>query len=61
MEPKFFRAKIRGIEEEIRVLKAQLGPSGKGVKRFSDLEGLWKGKADFSFEEIQEAEIKLKA
>lgn len=63
MNAKFANAKITSIEEELKVLKAQFfkdsGKKGK-IQKFSDLEGLWKGKAEFTFEEIQDAEIKLK-
>lgn len=57
-------ARIASIEEELKVLKAQIQERGKGrrkkIRRFSELEGLWKGKADFSFEEIKSQEIRLK-
>lgn len=37
----------------------QIKRSGKAPRRtFSSLEGLWKGKADFSLEEIEAAELK---
>lgn len=54
-------SKIASIEEELRVFKAQLRahPSNRKVKRFSDLEGIWKG-AGFTFEEIQGAKLKVK-
>ena len=51
------------LEEEIKVIKAQiptLKKSSKKKKCFSSLEGIWKDKADFSLEEIKEAEIKFK-
>lgn len=60
---KFIHAKLTSIEEELKVVKAQLirhVPTAGRKKRFVDLEGIWKGKADFSFEEIEEAKIKLK-
>jgi len=63
MKVKFAHSKITSIEEELKVLKAQLSAKSdeKGkLKRFSDLEGLWKGKTNFSFEDIKEAEVKLK-
>lgn len=56
---KSINAKLTSIEEELRVIKAQIPPL-RVKKRFVDLEGLWKGKADFSFEEIEEAKIKLR-
>jgi hypothetical protein len=37
------------------------GPKTRQEKRcFSSLEGVWKGKSDFSLEEIKEAEIGFK-
>lgn len=60
---KFINTKLSSIEEELKVLKAQLPKYtsiSRGKKRFVDLEGVWKGKADFSFEEIEEAKIRLK-
>lgn len=58
MTPKFLNTALSSLEEEIKVLKAwikDLAKPQKGLKSFSNLEGLWKGKADFSFEEIQHA------
>mgnify|MGYP001071328361 CR=1 FL=1 len=63
MEAKFPSTKLASIEEEVRLLKAKLAASKRKrgrSKKFSSLEGIWKGKADFSFEEIKQAEIKLK-
>ena len=63
MKVKFAHSKITSIEEKLKVLKAQLTAKSdeKGkLKRFSELKGLWKGKADFTFEDIKEVEIKLK-
>lgn len=61
MSKKFFNTTLASIEEEIRVLKAQVAKPSKGkVKKFRDLEGIWKGKVDFSFKEVQKAKIKLK-
>ncbi|HHT9125324.1 MAG TPA: hypothetical protein ACFYD6_05830 [Candidatus Brocadiia bacterium] len=60
---KSINAKLASIEEELKVVKAQVAkhaPASSRKKRFVDLEGIWKGKADFSFEEIEEAKIKLK-
>ena len=51
------------IEEEIKVVRAQIltfKKPGKKKRRFSSLEGAWKGKSNFSLEEIKEAEIKFK-
>ncbi len=56
------RARLSAIEDQIRVLKVELASKSRKRKtrRFSDLYGIWKGKVHLSFEEIQEAEIKLK-
>ena len=56
------RARLSAIEEQIRVLKIELASKSRKRKsrRFSDLYGIWKGKVRLSFEEIQEAEVKLK-
>ena len=63
MNAKFANATITSIEEELKVLKAQFfknsGKKGK-IQKFSDLQGLWKGKSEFTFEDIKRAEIKLK-
>jgi hypothetical protein len=56
------RARLSAIEEQIRILKADLLTKSRNRKprRFSDLYGCWKGKVNLSFEEIQEAEIRLR-
>lgn len=59
-EAELLRAKLASVEEEIRVLKAEVALLAAKPKRFSDLEGIWQGKAEFSFEEIQAEEFKLK-
>jgi len=54
---------LTSLEEEIKVLKAQikgLSNPRKRLKAFADMEGLWKGKANFSFEEIQQAKTKVR-
>ncbi len=63
MNESTIRARLNAIEEQIKVLKAELDVkprSGKKTRRFADLYGIWKGKVDLSFDEIQEAEIKLR-
>ena len=62
MNEQSIRARLGTIEEQIRVLKGELAtkPARKPARRFSDLYGIWKGKVDLTFEEIQEAEIRLK-
>ncbi len=58
------RARLSTIEEQVRVLKAELRGGAKPKRRksrsFADLYGQWKGKVDLSFEDIQDSEIRLK-
>ena len=59
MDTKFANGKLGSIEEELRVLRSQLVESGKNRrKKFLSLEGIWKNKVNFSFEEIKNAKIK---
>ncbi len=59
MDTKFANGKLGSIEEEIRVLRSQLADSGKKRrKKFTSLEGIWKNKVHFSFEEIKKAKMK---
>ena len=58
------KSTLVSLEEEIRLLKEmiikkKLSPMAP-KKRFSSLEGLWKGKTAFSLEEIKGFEIQLK-
>jgi len=55
-------AKIKILEEELKILKFQVVSSKSQQKKlkFTLLEGLWKGKTDLSLKEIQSSEIKLK-
>ncbi|OGC09856.1 hypothetical protein A3J90_00330 [candidate division WOR-1 bacterium RIFOXYC2_FULL_37_10] len=60
-------AKIRGLEDEMKIVKMQIislssaliEPSN-GNKAFSSLYGIWKDKSDLSFEEIKSSEINIK-
>lgn len=54
--------RLKETEEELRLLRRHLEEeSSKGrPKRFPELYGIWKGKSDFTYEEIEEAEIKLR-
>ncbi|GEM_PF-2834649 len=55
-------SEIKGIQLQLRVLEERIRgliPTEKERKGFPDLMGLWAG-ADFSEEEIKEAEIKVK-
>jgi hypothetical protein len=54
-------SKIASLELQLKVLKGQVKKkkmTGKEEK-FSDLYGILKGKGDFSYEDIKEAEIRL--
>ncbi len=54
MDTKFANGKLSSIEEELKVLRSQLAESGKNRgKKFSSLEGIWKNKVNFSFEEAK--------
>ena len=62
MNMTLLETELVSLEEEIKVIKAQIPTFKKLSKKkkcFSSLEGVWKGKADFSLEEIKEAEIKF--
>lgn len=55
-------SKITSLELQLKVLKGQIKKKEKvkkKVKKFSELYGIFKGKGDFSYDEIKEAEIKL--
>lgn len=55
-------SEIRGIQLQLRIVEERLRgliPTEKEREGFPDLMGLWAG-ADFSEEEIKEAEIKVK-
>jgi len=64
MTPKTISTSLTSIEEELKVLKAQLHSLTKPVKKnhhsFTNMEGIWKGKVDFAFEEIQQARVNLR-
>jgi len=63
MTSKPISTSLTSIEEELKVLKAQLHALARPVKKshsFTDMEGIWKGKVDFVFEEIQQAHVKLR-
>jgi hypothetical protein len=54
------------VSEAIFIAVAEYLKQSKRSKKatgraFASLEGLWKGKADFSWEEIQASELKTKA
>jgi hypothetical protein len=55
--------RIKELEEELRMLRQRLSRPSGGKKKpaaFGDLYGIWKGKSDFTYREIKEAEIRLK-
>ena len=62
MKESSIRSRLNAIEEQIKVLKAEMEakPPRKAKRRFGELYGIWKGKSQFTYEEIKEAEIKLK-
>ncbi len=63
MTHKAIGTSLTSIEEELKVLKAQINSLAKPVKKnhsFTDLEGIWKGKVDFAFKEIQQARINFR-
>jgi len=54
---------LTSIEEELKVLKAQIHSLARSARKshsFTNMEGIWKGKVDFAFEEIQQAHLKLR-
>jgi hypothetical protein len=58
------RARLRGLELQLRLLEAELARLENARKEppppsFAALHGIWKGEGRFSFEEIQAAELKL--
>ncbi|MBI5399352.1 hypothetical protein HZB07_01865 [Candidatus Saganbacteria bacterium] len=54
-------AKMKGLEEEVKVLRIQLDTIEKTKPAgFSTLYGIWKGKTNFSLEEIQLSHMKSK-
>jgi len=63
MTRKTISTSLTSIEEELKVLKAQIHSLAKPVKKnhsFTDMEGIWKGKVDFAFEEIQQSRVNLR-
>lgn len=61
MEASILKAAIGSIEEELRIVKAQISEAGGEMgKKFLSLKGIWKGKTSFSLEDIKSTEIKLK-
>lgn len=55
-------SKLASLEEEIRLLKSAMVKKSPSIikKGLASLEGYWKGKADFYWEEIERSEIKVK-
>ena len=55
------QARLNSIEEQIRILKAEVVQPRSRKSRarpFAELYGIWKGKVDLSLEDIQTAEIR---
>jgi hypothetical protein len=61
MDSKLLAAKLAEIEEQIRVLRAQIKASDERPRKFADLYGIWRGKSNFTYEEIKAAEYQIKA
>jgi hypothetical protein len=62
MTNKALSATLTSMEEEIKILKAQIKgllKSPKNLKSLSDMEGFWMGKANFSWEDIQKIKTKV--
>ena len=54
---------IRCIQLELKVLEARvmaLRDTEESPKRFADLEGIWEGMTEFSYEDIQQAKYRIK-
>ena len=60
MDSRLIAARLAEIEQQLKVLRAQLIPEEAKPKRFADLYGIWRGISNFSYEEIKAAEYKLK-
>lgn len=64
LEEQRFRC-LQDCERFLRNLEAEINSSiyeviyKKPRRTFANLEGIWKGKVDFSYEEIEEAKIKF--
>ena len=53
--------RLKEVEEELRLLRRRLSEKQpRPARGVAQLRGLWKGKSHFSYEEIKEAEIRLK-
>ena len=52
MKEASIKIQIQSIEHQLKVLKSKIVPS-KNKKTISDLYGIFKGKMDFSLEEIK--------
>jgi uncharacterized protein YfkK (UPF0435 family) len=52
--------KISSLELQLKVLKGLLKKKKGKERKLSDLYGIVKDKGDFSYEEIKEAEVKIK-
>ena len=60
MDSRLIAARLAEIEQQLKVLRAQLIPEEAKTKRFADLYGIWRALSNFSYEEIKAAEYKLK-
>jgi hypothetical protein len=57
-EDLLLRLKVRSLIRQLGVLEAQVQRQ-EPRKRFTDLQGIWEGKADFSLEESKAVEIRV--
>jgi len=60
MATETLRLQIDSLETQLKVLKSQLSTRRKSqIKKFSDLKGIWKGKVEFSADDIRKAQLSL--
>ncbi|MCL0030287.1 hypothetical protein M1M93_01135 [Thermodesulfovibrionales bacterium] len=59
MEEALIKLQIKGIEQQLKILKFKIASAKKG-KTLSDLCGFFKGKMNLSLEEIEKYEYSFK-
>ena len=59
MKEASIKIQIESLEHQLKVLKSKIVPS-KNKKTISDLYGIFKGKMDFSLEEIKKHQYSFK-
>jgi len=62
MKPKLIQSQIKSLEAQLEVLKAKVKHVGETAEEYSfaSLYGILQGKSNSTFDEIKEAEYKLK-